>query len=333
MVNAAITGMVGMPRDVPGLPVTTERIARDAWVCHQLGASILHLHARDDEGQPDWRPEAWSRLITAVRERCPEAVLCASTSGRSVPELERRASALTLSDDVRPDMASLTLGSLDFAAGPSVNAPETVRGLAKGMREAQIKPELEVFDSGMASVARSMLESGECRRRSTRTSSWARPIPARRRCASSPTWSIRSQRARSGQPAASAPPSSRSTRWRSSPAATFGRASRTTCCCAAGSRRPTRRWSPASWRSPARPGGRSPPPHRPARSSAYPPLRAASATRSARPTRPAIASRCCESWSRRTCTTFRRPRWRTSTSAIGSSGNRTARSSASPATG
>ena len=152
-----------MPEDVPALPITTERIARDAWVCHQLGASILHLHARDDRGAPEWRPEAWGELIAAVRERCPGAILCASTSGRSVAELERRAAVLGLTGRSKPDMASLTLGSLDFAGGPSVNAPDTVAGLARRMSEAGIRPELEVFDSGMAAVASAMLSDGRIR--------------------------------------------------------------------------------------------------------------------------------------------------------------------------
>jgi 3-keto-5-aminohexanoate cleavage enzyme len=161
IINAAITGMVATPATVPAIPVTPERIVRDAWICHQLGASILHLHARDEAGAPEWRPEAWSELVLAVRARCPEAILCVSTSGRSVPELERRGACLGLGGEAKPEMASLTLGSLDFATGPSVNAPETVRGLARSMSERGIKPELEVFDSGMASVASRMLAAGE----------------------------------------------------------------------------------------------------------------------------------------------------------------------------
>lgn len=161
LINAALTGMVGMPDRIPAIPISAERIARDAWVCHQLGASILHLHARDQDGGPDWHPETYEEILLAVRERCPEAILCVSTSGRTFPELERRAAALALAGDAKPDMASLTLGSLDFATGPSVNPPEMVRDLARIMAEAEIKPELEVFDSGMANVATAMLERGE----------------------------------------------------------------------------------------------------------------------------------------------------------------------------
>ncbi len=160
VINAALTGMVGSPRNIPALPTTHERIVRDAWICHQLGASVLHLHIRDKDGAPDWRPEPYGELIEAIRERCPQAIICASTSGREFPELERRAAVLALTGERRPDMASLTLGSLDFATGPSVNAPATVRGLAEAMQAAQIKPELEIFSSAMAAEAGRLLAEG-----------------------------------------------------------------------------------------------------------------------------------------------------------------------------
>lgn len=160
IVNAALTGMVGRRADVPRLPVTREQIVRDAWVCHQLGASVLHLHLRDEAEEPDWRPGPYGELIAAVRERCPEAVVCASTSGRRVTDVERRGAVLELEGDAAPDMASLTLGSLDFRDGPSVNAPQTVRALARRMRERGIRPELEVFGSGMAAEAHRLAAEG-----------------------------------------------------------------------------------------------------------------------------------------------------------------------------
>jgi 3-keto-5-aminohexanoate cleavage enzyme len=164
IVNAAITGMVGSRERVPTLPVTVEQIARDARVAYHLGASVIHLHARDADGRPDWRPEAYAKIIAAVRSECPDAVLCASTSGREHGEVERRAAVLELEGDAKPDMASLTLGSLDFATGPSVNAPETVEALAGRMLAAGIRPELEVFGSGMASEAHRLLHKGLARR-------------------------------------------------------------------------------------------------------------------------------------------------------------------------
>lgn len=160
IVNAALTGMVATRERVPHLPVTREQVVRDAWVCHQLGASVLHLHLRGADDRPDWRSEPYGELLAAVRERCPQAVLCASTSGRTFGDVDRRAAVLTLGGEEAPDMASLTLGSLDFRDGPSVNAPDVVRELARRMRDAGVRPELEVFGSGMAAEAHRLLDEG-----------------------------------------------------------------------------------------------------------------------------------------------------------------------------
>jgi len=160
IVNVALTGMVGQRERVPHLPVTREQIIEDACRCHELGASIVHVHARDADGKPEWRPEAYEGIVGGIRERCPEVVICVSTSGREVGDLEKRAAVLALEGSARPDMASLTLGSLNFPAGPSINAAETVEALAARMAEAGIKAELEVFDSGMASEARRLVGAG-----------------------------------------------------------------------------------------------------------------------------------------------------------------------------
>jgi 3-keto-5-aminohexanoate cleavage enzyme len=157
IINAALTGMVATPDRVPALPVTRGQIVRDARLAWQLGATILHLHARDDGGRPEWRADAYGEIIRAVRAACPDAVICASTSGREESELDRRAAVLGLDGDAKPDMASLTLGSLNFATGPSVNAAATVEALAERMLSCGIRPELEVFDSGMAAEAHRLL--------------------------------------------------------------------------------------------------------------------------------------------------------------------------------
>ena len=160
IVNVALTGMVGQRERVPHLPVTREQIVEDACRCHELGASIVHVHARDADGRPEWRAEAYEGIVSGIRERCPDVVICVSTSGRDVGELEKRAAVLTLDGAARPDMASLTLGSLNFPTGPSINSAETVEALAARMAEAGIKAELEVFDSGMASEARRLVGAG-----------------------------------------------------------------------------------------------------------------------------------------------------------------------------
>jgi len=160
IVNAALTGMVAQRERVPHVPLSPEEVADDAERCFLAGATIVHLHARDADGRPDWRREAYAELIVEVRRRCPGIVVCATTSGREVADLERRADVLELEGEARPDMASLTLGSLNFHTGPSVNAIATVEQLARRMAARGIRPELEVFDLGMAHLARRLVARG-----------------------------------------------------------------------------------------------------------------------------------------------------------------------------
>ena len=160
LVNAALTGMVGTVARIPALPVTPARIVEDALACHTAGAAIVHLHARETDGTPAWRREATGELIAELRDRAPELVLCVTTSGRAEPDVDRRADVLELDGPLRPDMASLTLGSVNFASGPSVSSMETVRELARRMQDRGVRPELEVFDLGMAHLANALLEEG-----------------------------------------------------------------------------------------------------------------------------------------------------------------------------
>jgi uncharacterized protein (DUF849 family) len=160
IVNVALTGMTGQRDRVPHLPVTPEQIADDAQACCTAGATVLHVHARDAGSRPDWRRAAYAELVPELRRRCPGVVICVTTSGRDVAEVNRRADVLELEGDARPDMASLTLGSLNFHAGPSVNAIATVEELARRMRDRGIRPELEVFDLGMAHLAHRLQRDG-----------------------------------------------------------------------------------------------------------------------------------------------------------------------------
>jgi 3-keto-5-aminohexanoate cleavage enzyme len=160
IVNAALTGMIPRRAQVPHVPVTAEAIVEDALACHAAGAAIVHLHARDAAENPTWRREAYAELVPEIRRRCPALIVCVTTSGRTFGELEQRADVLALDGEAKPDMASLTLGSLNFRDGPSVNSIATVRALAERMRERQIRPELEVFDTGMAYLAGVLADEG-----------------------------------------------------------------------------------------------------------------------------------------------------------------------------
>jgi 3-oxoadipate:acetyl-CoA acetyltransferase len=160
IVNVALTGMVATRERVPHVPLSAEEIVDDAERCFHAGAAIVHLHARDDAGRPEWRRDAYAEIIAEVRQRCPGIVVCATTSGREVAEVDRRGDVLLLEGHARPDMASLTLGSLNFHSGPSVNAIATIEELTRRMVANGIRPELELFDLGMAHLAHRLVERG-----------------------------------------------------------------------------------------------------------------------------------------------------------------------------
>jgi len=157
IINAALTGMVPTKEDNAALPVTPDEIADDAKRCVDAGAAIVHLHARDDGGRPTYRKEVYAEIIRGVRDRCPEAIVCVSTSGRAFKTLDERADVLDLDGDLKPELASLTLGSLNFPRQASVNEPQMIHDLAERMSERGIIPELEVFDFGMVDYAKFLL--------------------------------------------------------------------------------------------------------------------------------------------------------------------------------
>lgn len=157
IVNAALTGMVPTKADNPALPVTPDEIAEDAERCLEAGASIVHVHARDEDGSPTWRADIYAEIVGKIRERRPDAIVCVSTTGRLWGELERRAEVLDLDGALKPDLASLTLGSLNFPRQASVNEPETIVALAERMAERGVMPELEIFELGMVDYAKHLI--------------------------------------------------------------------------------------------------------------------------------------------------------------------------------
>ncbi len=158
--NLCPTGMVPTRAMSPHVPLTPEEIARDVLACAEMGITSVHLHARDEDGVPTHRRDVYARIIGLIREERQDLVLGVSCSGRSVTDLESRAEVLELDGDLKPDMASLTTSSLNFARQASMNAPDVVRGLAERMRDRGIRPELEIFDLGMAAYANYLFERG-----------------------------------------------------------------------------------------------------------------------------------------------------------------------------
>jgi 3-keto-5-aminohexanoate cleavage enzyme len=160
IMNIAPTGMVPTTADNPSVPVTPEAIAADCAACYEAGGSIFHLHARDPDESATYRAEVYREIILAVRARCPDGIICVSTSGRTHKTFDQRSAVLGLDGDAKPEMASLTLGSMNFPKQASVNEPSMIQGLAERMHECGIVPELEVFDFGMLDYAKYLIGRG-----------------------------------------------------------------------------------------------------------------------------------------------------------------------------
>lgn len=160
MINAALTGMKHIKSDNYNLPVTPAEIAKAALEAGELGAAIVHLHARDIDEKPTPDSSVYAEIISRIREKNSDLIICTTTSGRNWHELEKRSAVLELPDDVKPDMASLSLGSMNFPSQTSINSPQVIQSLALRMMEQNIKPELEIFEVGMVEYAKYLIRKG-----------------------------------------------------------------------------------------------------------------------------------------------------------------------------
>ncbi len=159
IITVAPTGSVPRKKDTPHVPVTPDEIAETAYRCEQEGASIIHVHCRDENENPTSDYRLFEETVNKIRKRT-HLVVMVSTSGVAGKSDEARAEPLR----TRPEMASLTTGSLNFATRkPSVvyaNSWETITYLAQRMRDLSIKPELEAFDVGFIPQGIRLLEEG-----------------------------------------------------------------------------------------------------------------------------------------------------------------------------
>jgi len=160
IINAAMTGMIPTKKDNPHVPVSVDQIIEDAVNCYKAGASIVHVHARDNEQKPTYKKEIYAQIIEGIRSQCTDVIICATTSGRVHNTFEKRSQVLELSGDLKPDMGSLTMGSLNFPKQASVNSPEMIERLALKMKENGIVPEIEIFETGMISTSKVMIKKG-----------------------------------------------------------------------------------------------------------------------------------------------------------------------------
>lgn len=121
---------------------------------------MVHVHARGKDGSPSASKIIYREIIERIREQCPDLIITVSTSGRRTKNIEKRMEVLQLEGDSKPDMASLTLGSLNFRDDCSCTPPEELLRLLHTMISAGIRPELEIFDTGMAHYACHLFAKG-----------------------------------------------------------------------------------------------------------------------------------------------------------------------------
>jgi uncharacterized protein (DUF849 family) len=160
IVNFCPTGMIPTKAMTPHVPITAAEVIDEACRALERGVAIVHLHARDDQGRPTYHAKIYETMILGIRGHYPDAIVCVSCSGRNFPSFECRSEVLELTGAARPDLASLTLTSLDFPTGTSQNAPDMVIALGEKMVANGIKPELECFDFGMINAANMLISKG-----------------------------------------------------------------------------------------------------------------------------------------------------------------------------
>ena len=161
IVNFTPTGMIPTKEMTPYVPITVKEIVEDIHKAVEIGITMVHLHARDETtGKSTHRLEVYGEIIEGIRTFSRDLIVCVSLSGRNITEFEKRAEVLQLEGDLKPDMGSLTLSSLNFNRVASVNSPEMIQKLALEMKSRGILAELEAFDAGMINYAKYLEHKG-----------------------------------------------------------------------------------------------------------------------------------------------------------------------------
>ncbi len=141
IICVAITGSVPTKADNPAVPISIEEQVESTQAAFEAGASICHAHVRHEDGTPSSDPERFARLKEGIEKHCPGMIIQFSTGGRSGAGRERGGML-----GLRPDMASLTVGSNNFPTRVYENSPDLVAWLSEEMRSHEIVPEIEAFD-------------------------------------------------------------------------------------------------------------------------------------------------------------------------------------------
>jgi uncharacterized protein (DUF849 family) len=155
IITVAITGSVPKKKDTPAVPVTPSQQIESTHEAFEAGASLVHIHVRNPDESSSSKGELFAEVQEGVRKHCPGMIVQFSTGGRG-RTLEERASSLAW----KPDMASLSTGSVNFPDFIFENPVSFVSDLATQMRDLNIKPEVEVFDLSMLYAAKNLLDKG-----------------------------------------------------------------------------------------------------------------------------------------------------------------------------
>lgn len=156
IISVAITGSLPTKANNPAVPVSISEQVESAQEAFEAGATIVHCHVRDDEGRPSSDPGRFARLMEGLRHHCPGMIVQLSTGGRSGVG-QARGGMLSL----KPDMASLSVGSNNFPTRVYENPPDLVDWLAAEMLAYGVTPEIEVFDLSHIFKAHQMWQAGQ----------------------------------------------------------------------------------------------------------------------------------------------------------------------------
>ncbi|GJE79675.1 3-keto-5-aminohexanoate cleavage protein [Methylorubrum thiocyanatum] len=155
VVTVAITGSVARKADNPTVPITPSEQIESTHAAYEAGAALAHIHVRGDDESPSLDPERFRAVQEGLRRHCPGMIVQFSTSGAGSDPAERGACLIH-----RPDMASLTTGSVNFGDGVYENPAASFTALARWMRDEGVAPEIEVFDLTHIHNARRLVDEG-----------------------------------------------------------------------------------------------------------------------------------------------------------------------------
>jgi uncharacterized protein (DUF849 family) len=155
IITVAITGALPTKADNPAVPVTPAEQIESTHEAFEAGAALVHVHVRNEDQTPGSDPEKFAAIQKGIRKHCPGMIIQFSTGGRGRDQNQRGAMLY-----LKPDMASLSTGSVNFPKSIYENPPDFVEGLASTMLGFGIKPEIEVFDVAMLYNAANLVKKG-----------------------------------------------------------------------------------------------------------------------------------------------------------------------------